>query len=164
MSRTLKGMIFFGLMLAATALTVGPAEAGVQTSASGFQPATSTDAPFISRDFAFSGGMLYNNAPSTGTSHSVTASQGLVMGNNSTQYTFYGNGNGKTVTCTVYATDILTGSVTPVPGSKTATGIYSFGVTLNLIGIFSGPYFVNTKCDIPSATSTGAFSVFWGVQ
>jgi len=168
MSRTLKGTAFVGLSLLALALTAGMAEAGTPVSSSGFQPLSSADAPFISRDFAFSGGALYNNAPATGASHTVTASQGVwtTPPSGSVGFTFYGNGNGKQVTCYLRGIGITSGAVYTAGNSTlstSVTGVWNLVMSLDLTGVHEA-VFVNAKCDIPPATSSGAFSVFWGVQ
>jgi len=150
-------------------LTAARAEAQYATAASGFQPATAADAPFISRDFAFSGGALFNNAPASGTSHSITTSLGIYttpLGDGRVNFTFLGNGNGKTVTCSVYGIGLTSHSVYNFfgsSGSKSMTGPWDLTAYIDLTGVHES-VLVNGKCDIPSATTSGAFSVFWGVK
>ena len=157
-----------GLSLIALVLSAGMAEALEVVSSSGFQPATSADAPFISRDFAFSGGALYNNAPASGTSHSITTSLGVESTPPSgiISYSFSGNGNGNTVTCSIYGIGTTSGNVytgANSSGSKSQLGIWFITTSIDLTSVREA-VFVNAKCAIPPATSTGAFSVFWGVR
>ncbi len=167
MSRTLKGTAVVGLSVMVLALTAATANA--DTAASGFQPATSADAPYISRDFAYSGGALYNNAPASGTSHSVTTSVGswtTPPGNGRRNFTFVGNGNGKTVTCSVYGIGLTTYTIYNTfgtSGSNSTVGHWVLPQYIDLTGV-SETVLVNATCDIPSATASGAYSVLWGVQ
>jgi hypothetical protein len=147
----------FGLTLAVVVLGLaGTSFAnGYGVSAGGFHAYTSADVPYISWNTS---GVVSSD---TSSYHWVMATGGPTtintVGNQS--FHFQGSGNGGSLTCYTYLTNVTTGAQFSASASTSATGAFNITGTVNVTA--TGVYYLNDFCYLPPITGGQELSL-WG--